>query len=216
MVTHCPLCHSNQISPYFESKGVTYLNCSQCDLVFVPKEFHLSDSDEKNRYDSHQNNSEDKRYRQFLSQVFNPVLDFIKPGDKGLDFGCGPGPTLSVMFEERGFKVDLFDKFYANDKSIFNNKYDFITATEVVEHLSNPGVELMRLRGVLNESGVLAIMTKMLNKKIDFSSWHYKDDPTHVCFFSKKTMKHLAKAWGISVKFYGDDVSLFLNANKVG
>jgi hypothetical protein len=180
--------------------------------VFAPKEFHLSDSEEKARYDSHQNNPEDERYRRFLSQVFNPVIDFIKPSAMGLDFGSGPGPTLSVMFEERGFKVDLFDKFYANDESIFNNKYDFITATEVVEHLDNPGAQLTKLCNMLNKSGVLAIMTKMLNNNIDFSSWYYKDDPTHVCFFSKVTMSYLANIWSMDVNFYGDDVVLFLNA----
>jgi hypothetical protein len=212
MTLHCPLCHSNQIKPYFQSKDTTYLNCSQCDLVFAPKEFHLSDSEEKARYDSHQNNPEDERYRRFLSQVFNPVIDFIKPSAMGLDLGSGPGPTLSVMFEERGFKVDLFDKFYANDESIFNNKYDFITATEVVEHLDNPGAQLTKLCNMLNKSGVLAIMTKMLNNNIDFSSWYYKDDPTHVCFFSKVTMSYLANIWSMDVNFYGDDVVLFLNA----
>jgi len=209
MATFCPLCCSDQISPYFNNKDASYFSCLSCGLVFAPKEFHLSEVAEKTRYDSHQNNPKDQHYRDFLSQVFNPVLDNIQPGAKGLDFGCGPGPTLSVMFEEQGYKVDLFDKFYADNRSIFNKKYDFITATEVAEHLDNPGDELARLYNMLNEGGVLAIMTKMLGDKINFKSWYYKDDPTHICFFGKNTMHHLAEAWGASIKFYGDDVVLF-------
>jgi len=178
-------------------------------LVFTPKEFHLSEAAEKARYDSHQNNPEDKHYRAFLSQVFNPVMDCIQPGDKGLDFGSGPGPTLSVMFEEQGYAVDLFDKFYANDRSIFNNKYDFITATEVAEHLDSPGDELTKLFNMLSVGGVLAVMTKILDDQVDFKSWYYKDDPTHVCFFSRNTINHLAKAWGAHVQFYDNDVVLF-------
>ena len=209
MAHSCPLCQSTRLKSYFENKSASYLSCSECDLVFTPKEFHLSDIDERIRYDSHQNNPKDQRYRQFLSQVFNPVMEFIQPGSTGLDFGCGPGPTLSIMFEEQGYKVDLFDKFYADDQSIFDNRYDFITATEVVEHLAKPGDELNRLYKMLNTGGTLAIMTKMINDQTDFASWYYKDDPTHICFFSQQTMEYLAKTWSSRVQFYGHDITLF-------
>ncbi len=209
MANHCPLCGSTHTGAYFSNKDASYYSCSQCDLIFTLKSYHLSDADEKSRYDAHQNNPKDQGYRKFLSQVFDPVIDYINPDAKGLDFGCGPGPTLSVMFEEQGYVVDLFDKFYANDQSIFNNQYDFITATEVVEHLAKPGNELNRLYSMLNKNGVLAIMTKMINEKTDFKSWYYKDDPTHICFFSKNTMQYLARMWAAKLKFYGNDVALF-------
>ncbi len=208
-MTNCPLCGSNHIESYFSNKDSKYLICSECELVFSPDEFHLNETEEKSRYDLHRNNPKDERYRKFLSKIFNPVLRCLSPGDVGLDFGSGPGPTLSLMFSEQGYKVDLFDKFYANNESIFNNKYNFITSSEVVEHLGNPGVELNRLFNMLDNGGVLAIMTQMLSSDINFSSWHYKDDPTHVCFFSKNTMKYLAKSWQVDVSFYGDDVALF-------
>ena len=208
-MTNCPLCGSNHIESYFSNKDSKYLICSECELVFSSDEFHLNETEEKSRYDLHRNNPKDERYRKFLSKIFNPVLRCLSPGDVGLDFGSGPGPTLSLMFSEQGYKVDLFDKFYANNESIFNNKYNFITSSEVVEHLGNPGVELNRLFNMLDNGGVLAIMTQMLSSDINFSSWHYKDDPTHVCFFSKNTMKYLAKSWQVDVSFYGDDVALF-------
>lgn len=205
----CVLCDSTDAHLYYSNENSSYLRCSTCELVFSPKRFHLNNTDEKSRYDLHQNNPEDEHYRAFLSRVFNPVLDCIKPGAKGLDFGCGPGPTLSLMFEEKGYSVDLFDKYYANNPDIFNNQYDFITATEVAEHLDEPGKELSRLFKLLNPGGVLAVMTSMLSQEIVFSSWHYKDDSTHICFFSKKTMNHLAKKWNAQIKFYDKDVVLF-------
>ena len=205
----CVLCDSKDTQLYYSNENSSYLRCSMCELVFSPKRFHLNNTDEKSRYDLHQNNPEDEHYRAFLSRVFNPVMDCIKPGAKGLDFGCGPGPTLSLMFEEKGHSVDLFDKYYANNSDIFKNQYDFITATEVAEHLDEPGKELNRLFGLLNPGGVLAVMTSMLSQEIDFSSWYYKDDPTHICFFSQKTMNYLAKKWGAQIKFYDKDVVLF-------
>jgi 16S rRNA G1207 methylase RsmC len=36
-----------------------------------------------------------------------------------LDFGCGPGPTLSILLAEQGQQVDLYDPFYHDDPSVF-------------------------------------------------------------------------------------------------
>ena len=205
----CPLCAANTTQPYYSNENLSYLQCPNCKLVFLPKRFHLNNIDEKSRYDLHQNDAEDIGYRQFLSAVFEPVEQHIAPNAKGLDFGCGPGPTLSLMFTEKGYSVDLFDKFYANNPNIFNKQYDFITATEVVEHLDEPEKELSRLYNMLNSGGVLAIMTGMLTKEIDFSTWHYKSDPTHICFFSRASMHYLAKKWGADIEFFTKDVTLF-------
>ncbi|WP_201342423.1 methyltransferase domain-containing protein [Abyssogena phaseoliformis symbiont] len=133
----------------------------------------------------------------------------MSPNAIGLDFGSGSSPTLCVMFLERGYHIDLFDKFYANDTSIFNNYYNFITLTEVAEHFDKPGFELDRLFAMLDGGGVLSIMTNMLNSDTNFEYWHYKDDPTHICFFSQMTMNYLANKWDARIKFYGDDVVLF-------
>jgi hypothetical protein len=41
--------------------------------------------------------------------------------------------------------------------------------------------------------------------------WYYKNDPTHICFFSKQTMRYLAQQWGVKVKFFANNVVLFVN-----
>jgi 2-polyprenyl-3-methyl-5-hydroxy-6-metoxy-1,4-benzoquinol methylase len=207
----CPLCQSEDVAFYYQGKGIDYLRCLCCDLVFVPTPFHLSAVDEKLRYDTHENNSEDVGYRAFLSQALNPVIARIDKNAKGLDFGCGPGPTLSLMFAEQGYQMDLFDKFYANNAAVFDKQYDFITATEVLEHLSAPSVELNRLFASLKKGGILAVMTQMLTQKVDFATWYYKNDPTHICFFSQKTMRYVAKTQEVKVTFFADNVVLFMS-----
>ena len=205
----CPLCQSDRTNNYHRETSREYLICLICDYVFVPKIYHLSEDQEKLRYDSHNNDPKDIRYRRFLLRLSEPLLKKIRDNSSGLDFGSGPGPTLSLMLEEHSHQVALFDKFYANDKSVFNNKYDFITATEVVEHLSEPMTELKRLIKCLNDDGYLAIMTQILNPKIDFSNWYYKNDPSHIGFFSKKTLSYLAGYFEMEIEFISERVIFF-------
>ncbi len=186
-----------------------YYRCRQCGLVFIPPEQHLSAEDEKTRYDLHSNSSDDSGYRLFLSRLFAPLHERLKPGSCGLDFGSGPGPTLSVLFQEAGHTMKLYDHFYAPDSTVLNAHYDFITASEVVEHLHNPRMVLEKLWGCLKPQGYLGIMTKLVKNRDAFAGWHYIHDPTHVCFFSRETFSWLAEAWQAKLTFIGSDVMIF-------
>jgi 2-polyprenyl-3-methyl-5-hydroxy-6-metoxy-1,4-benzoquinol methylase len=168
----------------------------------------LSPAEEKAEYDLHRNSPDDVGYRRFLSRTVEPLAARLAPASNGLDFGCGPGPTLSVMLEEAGHQVALYDPFYANDQSVFKRQYDFITATEVVEHLRRPGEELARLWACLAPGGFLAVMTKRVINRQAFARWHYKADRTHICFFSAQTFEWLAKQWQAGLVFEGKDVAI--------
>jgi len=174
----------------------------------VPSAQFISPEQEKSEYDLHQNHPDDQGYRRFLSRLFIPLKEKIRPGARGLDFGSGPGPTLSLMFEECGHSMHIYDYFYANDISVLQQTYDFITASETVEHLHNPRSELDRLWTILKPGGYLGIMTKLVIDREAFCNWHYKNDLTHVCFFSTNTINWLSKLWNANVEFIGDDVIL--------
>ena len=205
----CPLCKSKRHEQYCKDKNREYLQCLTCGLVFVPPEFYLRIEDEKAEYDLHTNSPDDIGYRRFLSRLFDPIVERLKPGAKGLDFGSGPGPTLSVMFEEAGFSMSIYDVFYADHKNVFEEKFDFITTSETVEHLHQPFEELQRLWGCLKPGGMLGIMTKLVKNGDAFKGWHYKNDMTHVCFFSRDTFQWLAEELQADVEFIGNDVILF-------
>ena len=202
----CPLCGDNNISHYHRDSQRTYEQCAVCQLVFVPEQYQLTATQEKAVYDQHQNRPDDLGYRQFLDRLATPLLDLLSVPSVGLDFGCGPGPTLSLMLEEGGHQVALFDPFYANNPALLSRNYDFITASEVVEHLSQPGFELDRLWQLIKSGGLLGLMTKQVTDRASFASWHYKNDPTHISFFSKATFSYLAEVWGASLEYMGDDV----------
>jgi hypothetical protein len=178
-------------------------------LVFVPTHFQLTDTEEKVEYDLHQNDPNDEGYRRFLSRLFEPLTERLPVHAQGLDFGSGPGPTLSVMLEEAGHQMTLYDKFYADNACTLQQHYDFITATEVVEHLSQPWQVLDHLYSLLRPQGILGIMTKQVIDQEAFKGWHYKNDRTHISFFSRSTFEWLAARWEARVEFMGDDVILF-------
>ena len=205
---HCPLCSSDQTQPYHRDQRREYWQCSICLLVFVPAKQHLNELEEKAEYDLHQNFPDDSGYRKFLSRLFLPMQEKQPPPALGLDFGCGPGPALAQMFKEHGYTMHVFDKFYANDSGVLSKQYDFITCTEVVEHLSAPGEILDRLFTILKPGGWLGIMTKLVLDQAAFSRWHYKNDLTHICFYSRDTFEWLAHRWRCSIEFIGNDVIL--------
>ncbi|MBR9987130.1 MAG: class I SAM-dependent methyltransferase [Desulfosarcina sp.] len=208
----CPLCSGDDIDPFFEDENRIYLNCLNCELVFVPQRYWLSAEDEKATYDLHENDPQDRGYRQFLSRLSAPLMQRLKARQKGLDYGCGPGPTLSVLLEAHGHEVDLYDPIYYNDPSVFHNRYDFICATEVVEHLRDPKLEFAALFKVLKPGGWLGVMTKRVTDKQAFRQWHYIRDMTHICFYSQRTFEYLARRFDARLDVVANDVML-LNKN---
>ncbi len=208
----CPLCTHEPVFDFYRDAQRSYLRCPRCSLVFVPKEQHISLEDECKEYSKHQNNPADVGYRKFLDRLCTPLSQKLKPNSCGLDFGCGPGPTLSVMLAERGHRMTLYDKCFFDDPGVFSQPYDFITATEVVEHLSAPREALDKLWTSLKPGGFLGLMTKLVIDQQAFTTWHYKNDPTHISYFSHDSLRWLADYWGASFEVVAADAFIFTKA----
>lgn len=209
----CPLCQAAEGESYYQDSR-DYYRCPVCSLVFVlPCQF-LSAEEEKSEYDLHENTADDPGYRRFLARLFDPVAQRLSPHSSGLDFGAGPEPVLASMFEEAGYSMEVYDHFYASAPELLQRQYDFIVASEVVEHLHHPRRELDRLWSCLKPEGTLGIMTKRVIDQDAFSRWHYKRDPTHVCFFSIETFQWLADYWHAALIVPRKDVVLFAKTGK--
>jgi 2-polyprenyl-3-methyl-5-hydroxy-6-metoxy-1,4-benzoquinol methylase len=115
--------------------------------------------------------------------------------------------------QEQGHRVENYDPFYAPDVGLLLHKYDFIILTEVIEHLRDPALELVRLWDCLNPGGYLAVMTQMTDDVEDFGSWYYQRDPTHICFWSRDTMIWLSKNLsGAQLSFPGSSLAFLQKA----
>ena len=209
----CPLCSNPDTSAYHSDQARDYLHCPVCELVFAHPDSRLDRAEEFKRYELHQNDLDDLHYRAFLQKMCDPMLNRITEHSSGLDFGSGPGPLLKLMFEEKGHHMCHYDTFYAPDQDVFKTSYDFITATEVVEHLHQPMEELDRLWACLKPAGFFGIMTSLNMADLDFSSWHYIKDETHVVFWAPNTMIWLASRWGAHLEIIGNSVAIFQKTN---
>jgi len=132
----CKICSTNTEQFTDNQLQKTFYHCPYCELIFLGKKFFVTEQNEKNQYDHHNNSLENEGY----VKMFNDFLDYTLEGlhvKTALDFGSGPTPVLAELLKRRDFFVEHFDKFYQPKKVYENKLYDLITSTEVFEHLDD-------------------------------------------------------------------------------
>lgn len=210
----CTLCHNSAV--YFtQDRRRSYFKCNECELIFADPAAKLSNELEKQEYDLHQNDPNDQGYRTFLSQLVTPLLERVPRGARGLDFGCGPGPTLHLMLQDAGIEMALYDLYYRPDQACLQRRYDVVTCTEVVEHFNQPEEAWKTLARLLNDGAWLAVMTSLFTRETveAFNAWQYKNDPTHVSFYTPTTMQWLAAHLNLTCEIVSQRVIFFQRAS---
>ena len=189
----CPLCSSLGAEFVVLINQREYLECENCDLVFVDPVLRPDRATEYNHYQNHNNHIGDASYQKFLSTLFLPLIEKLPPHSSGLDYGCGPGPALAYMMEQAGHVMSLYDPCFFPDQGILAETYDFICCSEVVEHFHNPAEEFKRLRKMLKPGGILGVMTSFAPDSSQLKDWYYLQDITHVVFYREKTFCWIAE-----------------------
>jgi cyclopropane fatty-acyl-phospholipid synthase-like methyltransferase len=192
-----------------------YHACAACGLLHLDPADRLSRADERTHYASHENDAADAGYRAFLNRLAAPLVARLAPGARGLDYGSGPGPTLSLMLREQGFTMADYDPAFAPDPVVLGARYDFITCTEVAEHFHDPAGEFERLVAMLRPGGVLAVMTECLRDEQRLDAWRYLRDPTHVSFYRARTFTWIATHFGLTLEAPHPNV-VFLHVSHSG
>lgn len=206
-ISHCPLCQTDtHAEHYHRDRKREYLKCPRCYLVYVHPSSLPAKDVEKLEYSLHENSAEDEGYVKFLSRLLDPLKPYLSEQVDVIDFGCGPAPVLAQLMELEGPEVALYDPFFAYYPENLTKQYDIITCTEAIEHFHQPHKEWALWLKMLRPNGMLAIMTKRVIDKTRFAQWHYKNDPTHVSFFSEDTFAYLAEQHGFIVEYPCNDV----------
>ena len=205
---HCPVCRAPAPRGFMHVDARDYWRCECCQASFLdPRQLPAAEA-EHEHYLTHENTTDDPGYRGFLAKLATPLLERLGSGQSGLDFGCGPGPALAAMFREAGHAVALYDPCFQPDRTVLSKSYDFITCTEVVEHLHRPADVFDQLGTQLRPGGWLGVMTCFQTDDDRFATWNYRRDPTHVVFYREATMRAVAAARGWSCEIPVKDVAL--------
>ncbi len=200
----CPLCGSDA-KHFFTANKTDYFDCRNCYSVFMGKEFYPDDNEEKYRYNQHNNDVNDINYQNFVKPIVECINKDYCIHHKGIDFGAGTGPVISKMLRDRKYNIVEYDPFFHNHPELLERNYDYIACCEVIEHFHNPAEEFKVLKKIINKDGKIYCMTSLFNDEIDFKTWYYKNDPTHVFFYRKETFEYIRDYYCFkSVEIHGN------------
>ncbi len=184
---NCPLCNSETDTLYqFDKRH--FFKCNICSGLFLDKKLRLKPTEEIVRYQTHNNDVEDKNYQQFVSPITSSVIRDFTQHHNGIDFGAGTGPVISKVLDNHNFRIVQYDPYFHNSPSLLKSTYDYIVCCEVMEHFYNPEKEFNLLKRLLQPHGKLYCMTVLYDDIIDLHNWYYKNDPTHVFLYHERTI----------------------------
>ncbi|MCH8568531.1 MAG: class I SAM-dependent methyltransferase [Balneolales bacterium] len=195
----CPLCTYTGPAEIIDGQDSrTYFMCPKCRLVHVEPTDYLPPEIEKERYLTHNNGIQYPGYVKFLNRAIEPTLPFLNDGAHGLDFGCGPAPTLSILMQQNGFSCEDYDPFFFPE--LPSGPFDYIFATECFEHFFNPAKEIGQINQRLKPGGLLTIMTLFWHTQQDFQTNFYFRDTAHTVFYHPETIKWIATNYGFKIE----------------
>lgn len=191
----CLLCGS-KTNLFYETENKEYYQCNNCFSIMLDPSYYLNDEEEKERYEAHNNDIYDPGYQSFVLPIVQGVKNNYNVNHIGLDYGAGTGPVITKLLEEEGFNIELYDPFFHNYPNKLYKKYDYIICCEVMEHFHNPYDEFNNLSKILKKGGSIFCMTNLYDNSINFDSWYYKNDKTHVFFYHKKSLEWIKNEFG--------------------
>lgn len=209
MKNKCIFCQHQKTYSY-STVDKQYFYCRQCGGVFLDPATRLSPVLERRRYLSHNNSLTDAGYRKYLERFWGGFISFVssdkidkKQISSVLDWGSGPEPSLATLLDEQGFRVRFYDPFFSPELPKKGTVFDCITCVEVVEHFYEPLRDFTHMASFLTDGGYLAVATHLLPANpAEFDSWWYRQDSTHVSFYTELSLRNLGERSGLDLVGY--------------
>ena len=206
----CRLCQGENCEPLCKDKRRSFLYCNDCGLIFVPPYDHVSLSEERLRYDKHNNTVNNKGYVKFLDEIVKTVEQHAEKESDILDFGCGSSAVLVHLLQKRGYRCAGYDPLYKKVCDQVDSGFDIVILCEVIEHLRAIDTELDFIKTMLKPRSKVIVRTQLYKTPDSIRDWWYARDFTHINFFSKKSMELAGLKIGLElVSVHNEDIFIF-------
>jgi len=207
----CWICQSATIPRCHPVSGVLFHACSKCGFIFKDQSHFPSREAEERRYQEHNNEIDDVKYRNYFKAFIDRCVAPYSKGNKVLDYGSGPTPVLKDVLErDYHYQVDIYDPFFAQSKANFNKTYDVITCTEVLEHVQDVHKLFRLFTSLTHDYSILALMTQFHPDSLEtFYEWFYHRDLTHIGFYSLQTFQYLTNIYPFEI-IDADDMKMIV------
>jgi SAM-dependent methyltransferase len=202
-VRPCRICRNPSYLVFEDTRS--FFACNVCGLIF--SDCLISPEAVEKHYKDQHSNTFDwmKEANGFMESLRNMGSAVPLMSQSILDYGSGSG-LLSEAFRKIGFKVDGYEPMLHGEfnRESYSETYDVIILNEVIEHLEDINKTLDIIYNLMAANGVVFIKTLLTDQIINdpknfeesFKRWWYKDDPTHISFFSFLTIEYLCNDRG--------------------
>ena len=199
----CKICN-NQTKKAFTSKilgkyNIDYFKCYNCGFIQTEKPFWLKEAYE-NSITTEDTGLIDRNI--YFSNILPTIINyFFDKSANFLDYAGGYGIFTSLMRNKR-FNFYTTDKY---TKNILAKGFEYkkeiikaITCFECFEHFEDP---LKEIEKMLKLSNNIIFSTRLTSKEIPEKNWDYFgfNHGQHISFYSKKTLKYIAKAYNLNL-----------------
>lgn len=220
----CPLCAAVEPAFFMSKNRCSLYECKNCKFWFV---YPMPKLDEVYAQDyftgahsgfGYVNYDRDKKPMISTSEHYIKLIEkYSSARGKLLDIGAATGFFLSIAqrfgFEAYGVEISAYAANEAREKGfdvvtgtsadIPNEpKFDVVTMIDVIEHVSDPRAEIMRVHELLKDGGLYFINTQdtgSLYARLMRRRWHLIVPPEHVYYFSRKNIALLLGQCGFEV-----------------
>jgi len=202
----CPICHFKKTHTKYKVGKYQYYECGNCKTLFL---YPLPSSSSIKRYYSSAfeyiaGRAEESRIRKRANIILKKLKHLHPEGKTLLDIGSGYGYFLEeakkISLDSTGIEPNkklaqssvfrgTLDEFVKKSNS---NKFDFITAIHVIEHIRNPFTFIKQVSRLLNRGGILYIETPNYNSWLaqkEKEQYTFLTPPDHIWLFSKKSLQ---------------------------
>ncbi len=212
----CPLC-SAPLVPEWRSVGIW--RCRSCDLrlrhplpdVMTLDHLYHAAWESPRVHSAETGGTTDALARDYVRHLLVTVGLSDLDGLRLVDLGAGDG-SMSRALLERGAEVHAVDPFAYDElraqgidayRSIgdlpAHAPFDGAVCLEVIEHLTDPWIQLKKLRAALRSSAWLLVTTPNaagLNARLNADRWREVRKPGHIVWFAPRTLEGLLQQTG--------------------